>query len=155
MKKVIRLTESDLHGIVNASVRRVLREYESDDDGAYFNRNSKKHYGKGPDELYWDDDDFNDDEGDRLINLHCSKNRRRKPMLKEAENGGWVVDATEARNAYELAAREMGKDTIDSAIIRSLTDEQLAQCLAYIFRMYDFREWEQYQNNINDDEEMI
>ena len=69
-------------------------------------------------------------------------------MLKEAENGGWVVDSTEARDAYALAARGMGKGTIYSAIIRSLSDEQLAQCLAYIFRMYDFREWEEYQNSI-------
>ena len=67
MKKVIRLTESDLHRIVNASVRRVLREYESDDDGAYFKRNRKKHYGKGPDELYWDDDDDDSDELDSVL----------------------------------------------------------------------------------------
>ena len=145
MKKTVRLTESDLNGIIGNSVKKVLREYQD----IFFNGKKK---GNLPYADEWggrkDDDDFNDDEGDRLINLHCSKNRRRKPMLKEAENGGWVVDATEARNAYELAAREMGKDTIDSAIIRSLTDEQLAQCLAYIFRMYDFREWEQYQNSV-------
>ena len=143
-KKVIKLTETDLNGIIGNSVKKVLREYQD----IFFNGKKK---GNLPYADEWggrkDDDDFNDDEGDRLINLHCSKNRR-KPMLKEAENGGWVVDSTEARDAYELAVREMGKDTIDSAIIRSLSDEQLSQCLAYIFRMYDFREWEEYQNSV-------
>lgn len=64
-----------------------------------------------------------------------------KKILKEAENGGWVVDSSEAQEAYELAAQEMGEDTINRAIIRVLSDETLAQCLAYIFRQYDFRQW--------------
>lgn len=64
-----------------------------------------------------------------------------KKILKEAENGGWVVDSSEAQEAYNLAAQEMGEDTINSAIIRVLSDETLAQCLAYIFRQYDFRQW--------------
>lgn len=62
-------------------------------------------------------------------------------ILKEAENGGWVVDTTEAQEAYNLAVKELGEDTINSAIVRCLGDEALAQCLAYIFRQYDFREW--------------
>ena len=65
-----------------------------------------------------------------------------KKILKEAENGGWVVDSSEAQEAYNLAVQEMGEDTINSAIIRVLSDETLAQCLAYIFRQYDFRQWE-------------
>lgn len=64
-----------------------------------------------------------------------------KKILKEAENGGWVVDSSEAQEAYNLAVQEMGEDTINSAIIRVLSDETLAQCLAYIFRQYDFRQW--------------
>lgn len=63
-------------------------------------------------------------------------------ILTEAENGGWVVDTTEAQEAYELAVRELGEETINSAIVRSLGDETLAQCLAYIFRQYDFRQWQ-------------
>ena len=62
-------------------------------------------------------------------------------IIKEAESGGWVVDTTEAQEAYNLAVQEMGEETINSAIVRSLGDETLAQCLAYIFRQYDFREW--------------
>ena len=64
-----------------------------------------------------------------------------KKVLKEAESGGWVVDSSEAQEAYNLAVQEMGEDTINSAIIRVLSDETLAQCLAYIFRQYDFRQW--------------
>lgn len=64
-----------------------------------------------------------------------------KKILKEAESGGWVVDSSEAQEAYNLAVKEMGEDTINSAIIRVLSDETLAQCLAYIFRQYDFRQW--------------
>jgi hypothetical protein len=63
-------------------------------------------------------------------------------IIKEAENGGWVVDSSEAQEAYNLAVQEMGEETINSAIVRCLGDETLAQCLAYIFRQYDFREWQ-------------
>lgn len=31
MKKIIRLTESDLHNIINESVRRLMKEYDEDD----------------------------------------------------------------------------------------------------------------------------
>ena len=63
-------------------------------------------------------------------------------IIKEAESGGWVADTTEAQEAYNLAVQEMGEETINSAIVRSLGDETLAQCLAYIFRQYDFRQWQ-------------
>ena len=72
--------------------------------------------------------------------MHIVENTVKK-ILKEAENGGWVVDSSEAQEAYNLAVQEMGEDTINSAIIRVLSDETLAQCLAYIFRQYDFRQW--------------
>ena len=63
-------------------------------------------------------------------------------ILREAEDGGWVVDSSEAQEAYDLAVREMGEDAINSAIVRCLGDEVLAQCLAYVFRQYDFRQWQ-------------
>ena len=63
-------------------------------------------------------------------------------IIREAESGGWVVDSSEAQEAYNLAVQEMGEETINSAIVRCLGDETLAQCLAYIFRQYDFREWQ-------------
>ena len=56
MKKQIRLTESDIHEIVEESVKRIL---------------------------------------------------------KEAENGGWVVDTTEAQEAYNMAAEEFGNEELN------------------------------------------
>jgi hypothetical protein len=73
-------------------------------------------------------------------------------IIKEAESGGWVVDSSEAQEAYDLAVQEMGEETINSAIVRSLGDEALAQCLAYIFRQYDFRQW---QSRFDSQDEMI
>lgn len=71
-------------------------------------------------------------------------------IIKEAESGGWVVDSSEAQDAYNLAVQEMGEETINSAIVRCLGDEALAQCLAYIFRQYDFRQWQsKYDDGIN------
>ena len=63
-------------------------------------------------------------------------------ILREAENGGWTVEASEAQEAYNLAVEHMGEETINNAIIRCLDDDTLAECLAYIFREYDFREWQ-------------
>lgn len=63
-------------------------------------------------------------------------------ILREAENGGWTVEASEAQEAYNLAVEHMGEETINNAIIRCLGDATLAECLAYIFRQYDFREWQ-------------
>ena len=62
-------------------------------------------------------------------------------VVQEAESGGWVVDSSEAEEAYNLAVEYMGENAINKAIIRCLSSDALADCLAYIFRMYDFREW--------------
>lgn len=72
-----------------------------------------------------------------------------KSALNEGESGGWIVDSSEAEEAYEFAVEHMGKETVDSAIIRALSSDALADCLAYIFRMYDFTEW---QSRFEDDE---
>ena len=63
-------------------------------------------------------------------------------VVQEAESGGWVVDSSEAEEAYNLAVEYMGENTINKAIVRCLGEVALADCLAYIFRMYDFREWQ-------------
>lgn len=65
--------------------------------------------------------------------------------VMEATNGGWSVDDSEAEEAYNFAVDKLGKETIDTAIIRAMSNHVLAEILAYVFRMYDFREWEEYQ----------
>lgn len=76
-----------------------------------------------------------------------------KQSLKEAENNGWVVEDDDAWEAYEFACDRMGKETVDNAIIRALSYKQLAECLAYIFRMYDFDEWHEFNGEDNEEEE--
>ena len=41
-------------------------------------------------------------------------------IIKEAENGGWVVDSSEAQEAYNLAVQEIGEEKVNSAIVRCL-----------------------------------
>ena len=79
--------------------------------------------------------------------LHKIVNESVKRIIKEAEDGGWVVDSSEAQEAYNLAVQEMGEEIINSAIVRCLGEETLAQCLAYIFRQYDFRQWQSRFDN--------
>lgn len=61
--------------------------------------------------------------------------------INEAEDGGWVVESEEAKEAYEFACEIMGKENLDSDIVQSLSSDELARSLAFIFRMNDFREW--------------
>ena len=75
-----------------------------------------------------------------------------KRVLKEAVNGGWEVKDDEAFEAYDFACDAMGKETVDDAIVRCLGREQLASCLAYVFRQYDFRDWENRNNEMDDEE---
>ena len=40
-------------------------------------------------------------------NLHNIVKKSVNRIIKEAENGGWVVDSSEAQEAYNLAVQEM------------------------------------------------
>ena len=83
--------------------------------------------------------------------LHKIVNESVKRIVKEAINGGWEVDSSEAQEAYNFAVQELGKETVDDAIIRNLNEETLAQCLVYMFRMYEFKEWYEYKNAQNEE----
>lgn len=61
--------------------------------------------------------------------------------INEAENGGWVVDSSEAQEAYNLFVNAIGEAEANAAIVRALGDNALSEVLAYLFRMYNFREW--------------
>lgn len=67
-----------------------------------------------------------------------------KNVLMEAVDGGWEVPDGMAQEAYDLAVQYFGKEDIDDQIVQSIGNEQLAKCLAFIFRMNDFREWYRY-----------
>lgn len=77
-----------------------------------------------------------------------------RKALNEAEDGGWVVDSNEAREAYEFALENgFSKEELDSAIIEALSTDELAACLAYIFRMYDFRPWGDRQDAMESEDD--
>jgi len=65
--------------------------------------------------------------------------------LNEAESEGWVVETDEAEDAYKLAVQEWGEEETNAMIVRCLGYTALSECLAYIFRMNDFRKWSEYQ----------
>ena len=64
--------------------------------------------------------------------------------INEAESYSWVVEDWQASEAYELACDYFGEDDINRQIVACMSNEELAECLAYIFRMNDFREWDEY-----------
>lgn len=72
--------------------------------------------------------------------------------LNEAESEGWVVETDEAEEAYNLAVQEWGEEETNAMIIRCLGYTALSECLAYIFRMNDFRKWPEYQAKKEEDD---
>jgi 16S rRNA C967 or C1407 C5-methylase (RsmB/RsmF family) len=73
-----------------------------------------------------------------------------KRVINEAESEGWRVESTEAQDAYNFAVNYFGEEALNSAIVGCLGDETLAQCLAYIFRQYDFKEWKSKYEDTED-----
>lgn len=71
--------------------------------------------------------------------------RTRKRRITAAVDGGWEVPDWRANEAYDLAL-EYGwtEEELDSDIVKTLSSEELASALAYIFRMNDFQEWNDY-----------
>jgi len=78
-----------------------------------------------------------------LRKAEASKSMNRKKSINAAESYGWVVDENEAWEAYEFACDYFGKEELDDQIVSSLSVDELASSLAFIFRMNDFREWEE------------
>ena len=66
-----------------------------------------------------------------------------KKVLNEGESGGWVVEPEEAEEAYNMFAAELGNEEANAAIVRALGSKALSDVLAYLFRMYDFRQWDE------------
>lgn len=83
--------------------------------------------------------------------VNASRQTSRRPITA-ANNYGWVVESWEAQEAYDFACDYFGKEDLDDQIIRAISNEELAECLAFIFRMNDFREWEN-RDNLDADEE--
>lgn len=72
-----------------------------------------------------------------------------KVMINEAESYGWVVEDYQAQEAYEFACDYFGEDELNAQIVGTLSNEELASSLAFLFRMNDFREWEEINESVN------
>ena len=71
----------------------------------------------------------------------CVKKALAETQINEGESYGWVVDSSEAEEAYNMFAAEIGNEEANAAIVRAMNNNVLADILAYLFRMYDFRQW--------------
>lgn len=84
----------------------------------------------------------------RTIKLNENELRRIiTETLAEAVSYGWEVGNNEVNEAYELGCEHFGKDKLNSMIVETLSTDELAKSLAFIFRMYDFREWDERNNS--------
>lgn len=79
--------------------------------------------------------------------IYNENNNNNKRLVKEGESYGWVVDSSEAWDAYEFACDYLGKDYLDDQIVSSLGTESLAESLEYIFRIHDFNDWKERNND--------
>lgn len=89
----------------------------------------------------------------KSVKSACGK----KKSVKAAVDGGWEVPDHLAHEAYDLAEEYFGTEDINQQIVDALSDTELAENLAFIFRMNDFREWddyleENYPENEDDDD---
>lgn len=87
----------------------------------------------------------------KLPKKHIMANKRttRRPITA-ANSYGWVVESWEAQDAYDLACEYFGEEDINKEIVGCMSSDELAACLAFIFRMNDFREWDQYREENSD-----
>lgn len=64
--------------------------------------------------------------------------------LNEGESYGWVVDDSEAYDAYDFAIDSgwWTKEQLNQDIVDCISSNELAECLAFIFRNADFEDWQ-------------
>ena len=82
---------------------------------------------------------------DDLVNENFNMKGKRNTIVKEANSYGWVVEDYDAYEAYQFACDNFGKEYVDDQIIDTLSTEELASSLAYLFRMWDFEDWNEYK----------
>jgi hypothetical protein len=82
----------------------------------------------------------------KSVKSACGKGKK---SVKAAESYGWVVEESEAWNAYEAACDAWGKEYVDDQIVSGLSTDELAASLAFMFRMNDE---DPYHGNDDEDE---
>ena len=111
--------------------------YVSNDDYDKFSLEENFFVDKVPDEYL---------SNSRRNNMRKSIKSRR--FLKSAESYGWVVESSDASRALEMWIEAVGEEQAYKDVVDTLGSDELAEAMAYIFRMNDFREWD----NEDDDE---
>ena len=82
----------------------------------------------------------------KSVKSACGKGKK---SVKAAESYGWVVEESEAWDAYEAACDAWGKEYVDGQIVSGLSTDELAASLAFMFRMNDE---DPYHGNDDEDE---
>ena len=75
-------------------------------------------------------------------------NYMNRKFIKSAESYGWVVDSEEAWEAYDMACELIGKEEVNQAIVDSMGIDELAESLAFLFKEWDFTEWDERNGEI-------
>lgn len=84
-----------------------------------------------------------------LRSVRANRNIGRKRPIRAAESYGWVVEDYEAQEAYDFAI-ESGywtENELNADIVKAISNDELAACLAFIFRNADFQEWDERDTN--------
>ena len=82
-----------------------------------------------------------------------TKTRKRRVMA--AESYGWEVPDDRAQEAYDFAIESGWWDeaSLNADIVRAISSDELAACLAFIFRNNDFQPWDDYLNGVESEDE--
>lgn len=88
----------------------------------------------------------------KSVKSACGKGKK---SVKAAESYGWVVEESEAWDAYEAACNAWGKDYVDDQIVSGLSTDELAASLAFMFRMNDEDPYHGNDDEDEDDEDEI
>lgn len=73
----------------------------------------------------------------------CTKYKEPARRITAAESYGWVVENNEVDESYELACDTYGQEDVDHEIVETLSTSELASSLAFLFRNWNFRKWDE------------
>lgn len=78
-----------------------------------------------------------------------------KRRIMAAESYGWEVPDDRAQEAYDFAIESGYWDeaSLNADIVNAISTDELAACLAFIFRMNDFQPWDDYLNGESSEDE--
>ena len=75
--------------------------------------------------------------------VDSSYGKMRRNYLRSANSYGWEVDESEVDEALDLYIEIMGKERAFEDIVETMSTNELAESLAYLFRMNEIYEWDE------------